>query len=834
MGRGGASGMEGGGSAWRSPCNQRCVTTAWYRLLISIMFRLLLLSILLQARYIGPQRMGLYVLESCVGNPQLNNTGLPGNFNFIAGCTARVNCKYLNVTEDYCSKRDTTDLAVTPCIKPIPACDFPNRSLILSSMVEVQKTKCNIIVDIQNITTQFDGGFTCVDGDYPGVERFRNVNVGGVPETPQNLSFVYELSGNIVLWLDPVKQGYELNDNHTTWNIRFDWLNSIQTCSKKSDSECKQLNPEGLCQPCFIKLNKYEGCGQYASQGSVFNKINFTISVTNKFATVPAVIQSFFSPDWIKPGPVSSILIQKINGSQFSLEVEGPKGFDQCHFREIKTESNKPVYNYTVDLVSLREQSLLQNKGKLFYETYGFVRNLEDDELALSQTDHSAFSQHEMYMWESNRKNVKAKKLKPQKKVITGLPFAGYWYNISVQTKAHYWGKTIWVKEMTSETAPRKGPQLDDNFAYCSLINESCAVCLIYFKEIPRIQRGSAVLNHSLSLTLLNEDIGMQSKCGNSRIEETTGGHNNTFRVVGLAVGGVYNISLRASTSEGWSPNTTAVLHVLPSPPTFAAQDIVLESSGSSYDLSWKPGRIPENTQLRYIVHNCSAIALQLFPDGGYSGGNESTLPTVPLNCVTNMASKELSENHTNSLTFDDVPRDRGLTPVFFLSTVTPTNLISGLLPVDCFYTKSRVPEKVKSLDVQVMENDPSHVKVKFQLPCGQDLDYNYGRPDRYGIGVEKDDGSVKCSKRMTGSGLRYQISGNLTETVEYDKMGLEHDSNYCVCVYLFARNDVFRQNEGFCKTFKTGTEPESTFPVWLIVTLAAIVGIVFLICAIW
>jgi len=56
------------------------------------------------------------------------------------------------------------------------------------------------------------------------------------------------------------------------------------------------------------------------------------------------------------------------------------------------------------------------------------------------------------------------------------------------------------------------------------------------------------------------------------------------------------------------------------------------------------------------------------------------------------------------------------------------------------------VPERVdvKTISVRPLENDPSALEVKFGLPCGKNLNYKDGRPERYSIGVQRYDGPCK------------------------------------------------------------------------------------------
>ncbi|XP_070182542.1 uncharacterized protein [Littorina saxatilis] len=638
------------------------------------------------------------------------------------------------------------------------------------------------------------------------------------PDILQNLTLVYEPQESIRL-LTPYTK---LN---STLTVQYKWLIDNENCSKESDVRCEDVSPEGPCSPCLIHLPVYDrGYCQYRDQGSVASKITFTLSIHDVSES-----RSFYPLDWIKPGPVDSIHVQQRGSSWLTLTLSPPTHFDQCHLQHANGPcDNSLVFNYTVDLVSLKEQSLLQEEGRLFYETYGFVRNLEDDELALSQTGNSAFTQHSQpNVWESTEEEF-AHHPSSQSPNVTQLPLAGYHYNISVQTQARYPGGTVWIRNETAESAPEEGPQLHDSFAYCPLTSEHCATCIIYFKEIPRPKKGGVVLNHTLTLTLLNPDaISTESTCGNdeSKMETSTGGHNNTFHIPSLPVGAEYTVSLQAFNSKGPSPSTTAVLHVRASAPPFAAEDIVVESSGASYDVSWRPGQESSDIKVRYTVHTCWALPLQLSGEGSNHTG--PSLPPQPLNCVTNMVSKELPEDHTNSLTFDDVPRVRGLTPVFFLSTTTPTNLTTDLLPVDCFYfyVKNRAPAKVTSLESRSLGNKT--VEVKFQLPCGQSLDYKNGRPHSYAIGVAQRIDTANCYTAITPADLHFAyIENKVLQPVVYHTTNLTEDTEYCVCVYLFGRNVTWdRQVRSLwtCNTFKTGLTPQSASVVTAVVITVVI-----------
>ncbi|XP_070194228.1 uncharacterized protein [Littorina saxatilis] len=315
-------------------------------------------------------------------------------------------------------------------------------------------------------------------------------------------------------------------------------------------------------------------------------------------------------------------------------------------------------------------------------------------------------------------------------------------------------------------------------------------------------------------------------------MEASTGGHNNTFHIPSLPVGAVYTVSLQAFNSKGPSPITTAVLHVRASAPPFAADDIVVESSGASYNVSWRSGQESSDIKVRYTVHTCWALPLQLSGDGSNHTG--PSLPPQPLNCVTNLVSKELPENHTNSLIFDDVPRDRGLTPVFFLSTTTPTNLTTDLLPVDCFYAKNTVPAKVASLETLTFGNKT--VEVKFQLPCGQSLDYRHGRPHYYTIGVAQRNGTANCYTAVTHADLYHaHIENQVVPPVVYHKTNLTEDTEYCVCVCLIARDKDSDQHEQFrwtCTTFKTETPPSSPVGIVLVIVTMVIVFVIATVCA--
>ena len=93
----------------------------------------------------------------------------------------------------------------------------------------------------------------------------------------------------------------------------------------------------------------------------------------------------------VKPGPVNSIRLRSRGPSWLTVSVKAPKHFDLAHFNAIPNKSNALAVNYTVELLSPKEQSLLHHDSKQFSKTYGFVRNLEEDEAALRQTLASDF-----------------------------------------------------------------------------------------------------------------------------------------------------------------------------------------------------------------------------------------------------------------------------------------------------------------------------------------------------------------------------------------------------------------------------------------------------------
>ena len=93
---------------------------------------------------------------------------------------------------------------------------------------------------------------------------------------------------------------------HSSWLFIF-WLSSFgrnkhegyKRCQKGrlSDKRCKHLRPDGLCQPCFIKLRRYDGYGQYSSLDIIGNLIHFNVSVINRFGEV-STQHTFYLPNW--------------------------------------------------------------------------------------------------------------------------------------------------------------------------------------------------------------------------------------------------------------------------------------------------------------------------------------------------------------------------------------------------------------------------------------------------------------------------------------------------------------------------------------------------------
>ena len=87
----------------------------------------------------------------------------------------------------------------------------------------------------------------------------------------------------------------------------------------------------------------------------------------------------------MKPGPVNSIRLKYRGPSWLTVSVTAPKHFDWAHFNTIPNKNNALAVNYTVELLSPKEQSLLHDDSRQFNQMYGFVRNLEEDEAALRE-----------------------------------------------------------------------------------------------------------------------------------------------------------------------------------------------------------------------------------------------------------------------------------------------------------------------------------------------------------------------------------------------------------------------------------------------------------------
>ena len=75
-----------------------------------------------------------------------------------------------------------------------------------------------------------------------------------------------------------------------------------------------------------------------------------------------------------------------------------------------------------------------------------------------------------------------------------------------------------------------------------------------------------------------------------------------------------------------------------------------------------------------------------------------------------------------------------------------PVGVLLHSLHSELWRLSVSVPERVdaKTISVRPLENDPSALEVKFGLPCGKNLNYGNGRPERYSIGVQRHDGPCK------------------------------------------------------------------------------------------
>ncbi|XP_076440241.1 uncharacterized protein LOC143279862 isoform X2 [Babylonia areolata] len=635
---------------------------------------------------------------------------------------------------------------------------------------------------------------------------------------------------NITVLLDPVKTGHDLNDLDTYWTFTYTWKNRsiVRSCLKKaSDLRCQDPTSEGLCQACVIDLKKYQRCGQYRS-GSITLEVHFYWTVRNTFGSVhqrEALVFHVF--DWVKPWRVSEIKVRakRTTSSSLALSVFSPANIDQIHIKKMK-DSNPLRLKYFLSLLSAREQSLLSDAGAHFNRMYGFVRNLEDDEESLRESSFSGLTK--VQEWSSDAPICK-KKPDAQLVIIPGLPFPGYHYHVVFTAGARYWGPPHVLsleKARTKDAAPAEGPGLDENFAYClPPSTDLCTTCIVYFKEIPQIKRGGRVTNYTLFVNLTSTHTDQISDACKNRdgLNLTTEGHNNTFLVPGLAVGGVYDVRIQAFTSAGQSPVSARTLRVTASPADFAPRDIIVEKSGVSFDLSWKTGSSAIGTPVKYNAHYCYTVLLQLQQSANVSSNGSVEAP-LPLNCVTNMVTKTVSEQNANSFIFNQVLLHPGLTPAFFVSSVGAQGA-SGLLSVDCFYARGNYPQAVDqgSINAQSSEDDPGSLEVRFTLPCG-DLSNRYGRPHFYRVGVVLDAGDCRhnCERLMQGQaqGSIQAVIGRMKDQVVHTQKGLEPHSQYCVGVNVAGSEQYFRPRSWRCTVASTGKESEST--------TGLIVGLVF------
>lgn len=724
------------------------------------------------------QELEFVVQHTCMSSEQMKPKLESRNARAHVGCNMRMLCRYRvsDRGEDYCADRSTTNLTVYKC----------EGSRSKDRLVVLNKTKCELTVEFTNMTMDMRGRYVCTDSE-ANLSQQRNIEVGEAPVAPTNITVVYSPKKDIVLRLNPMKTGRDLGDKGTLWRVTYKWKESLgfQDCHRKP-RKCRPQE-HGICEPCVIRLNHYNGCGQYTGFGILSSDIIFHINVTNMFGEA-SVEKTFILTNWVKPKAIGELLRRKRNKSSLTVKVNSILDIDQAHCSLMKKYPLK--LQWTVDLVSAREQTLLFREGQEFFNKTGFVRNLEEDEAALSHTIVASFPKtSEQVPWNS-KQGMCQQYIKGQNWRFTDLPFAGYHYNVSVQSFARYPGDTGFMNvslTVTEETAPQVGPELHDSFAYCDT-TKTLVSCVLYFKEIPRSKRGSAIVSYTVTVTLRNNCSVPHSgqKCSEttSPFSEEVGSQANSVLVRNLQVWQEYNVSLQAKNAKGSSPVSTKILRVYGAQsPKIAPYNIVLETLESGvYHLSWANPETDNRSQIQYYVHHCNATALHLEKRTDDGSDRSMKAAKEPLNCVTNMVSIPFGDS--NEFRFRQPSVKGGLEAAFFVSAVTGDGISSGLQKVDCFYKKDTFPKEVDNFRV---ENATRALRVVFSLPCGKDIRYPHGRPQHYAIGIIKAKGSQlkDCIKLMQQSEFYSRplfLKDNLQEVV-YKKGGLEPNTLYLVGV---------------------------------------------------
>ncbi|KAL8581435.1 hypothetical protein ACOMHN_004320 [Nucella lapillus] len=763
----------------------------------------------------APQQLDFWVLETSVSTEQRK---APANREpyFLLHRSPRMVCKY--ASHDYCALRANTRLTV------YPNDTSQDQALIGRSLVVLERTKCNLTVELQNVTLAFEGRYRCQDLLNDSQFRTRHIHVGEAPVAPQNVRVVVQPASHIEILLDPVRTGQDLNDAGTKWSFTYTWKNRrvLRSCSPDSDVHCRQLTAEGLCRACVIPLS-YRGCGMY-TQGSVDLKLRFNWTVHNSFGSfVKKPPRRIYISKWLRPGPGLKIAVKEgdTSGSQLALRVSAPNvtGMDQAH----KNFMDEPLeLKYQVALLPARDQSLLSPAGASFNRTYGFVRNLRHDEHALKecvrQLNFSGLS--DVWEWSSSAETCGS--LDPASVVMGGLPFAGTRYNLSLTAKARYWGPSAFLIAKTDDTAPLEGPRLDDNFVFClSNGTNPCTTCVLYFNETPQCRRGGDITQHTLHMTLIGDLTDPRSdSCQNGNgTTLTVGGADNTFLVRGLAVGAAYEVRIQAVNSAGSANSSAKTLNVTAEPGGSSPRDVVLERAEAEYTASWTPGGAQNVT---HHAHLCYAAPLHITQ----ASNNRSMDAPQPLKCVTNLERRTQSAGQT-SVVFSPVPSHPGLTPAFFVSATGPQGRTTGLLHrVDCFYAKGKFPSPVdpRTISAQPEADHPGSLTIRFLLPCGGDLSYPHGRPGHYTVRVlaSPDHCTQRCGQLMAATDQQpsQPTAGRLKGQVVFTQRGLRPHTRYCVGINVAGTHTPFHSNSWSCAVATTG-RVASSFPVWGIAVIS-------------
>ncbi|XP_076462275.1 uncharacterized protein LOC143294722 isoform X2 [Babylonia areolata] len=826
--------------AWLALCDWRHgLTWLGTRATMTLFILLICFPLCILPEELNAQKFEFVVLKTSVTKEQSKTILSARNPFVFRGHTLQMVCRYRVSSDgqDYCDQETNNSFVVEPYGKVSAA----KAKAIQSKMVEVGRTKCNLTVEFRNMTTDMEGRYLCKDKS--GLTRESNIEVGDAPVAPRNISVVYSPMHSIAVKFDPVRTGLDLDEPGTTWKVEYKWsyMHGYTECPKGSRM-CRTLK-KGLCQACLIRLRlkDYHGCGQYTGFGSIVHNVSFNISVTNKFGEVVLPVQKINLLDWVQPNPFARVEVARRGPSDLHMVVRPSQQFDKAHVDLMNMTKHPLRIQWSVDLVSARDQSLLLPEGMDFYNRYGFVRNLEDDLEALNQVLLGDFPNTSKLLepsWEFGSQKY-CKLLSSLWFPITGLPLPGYFYNISVQSFARYPGQRIFLNTTkTGEAAPQVGPGLHDSFAYCEVTGTACVSCVVHFREIPLCRRGGVVTHYTATVTLTNSSrLQHQGGCrANTTQVFEAKGQDNSVLIHGLEAGGEYLLRLQAHNAAGPSAASTKILHVHAAPPPTAPRNIVLEIKESAslliFDLYWAPPDYDQHDQLQYFVHHCNAT---LRPSKSNSFMQYS-------HCVTNMVSRPVEKGVSTFSFIQTAPRDKDLTAAFFVSTVTPDGRSSGLQKVGCFYSRNGLQSKVS---VQTVIPSADALSVRFPLPCGEDHRHRYDRPDWYAIGVRRLDSLVdsckeSCGKLMAQTDyvqLPLTPQDNLQGGIKYDWRGLEAGKGYCVGVSVGHSGQLLRWS---CLTANTTAAPESSNDAFknmiisVIISALTVILLIFLLCYCW